>query len=140
MPDLLLQLIVHDRRYDARAERLCHRDNDAGKSARACLHEKRVARLDISLHAQKQICRAVDLGKRRRLRKAKTLRNGHQKPFRNCRVLGVAAASEKRADLIPHMPLSLLPDGVSDRLNHARSLQTEPVRPAGRRRILPRAL
>lgn len=64
----------------------------------------------------------------------------HEQPFRNGYIFGVSAASKQRADLVSDVPFALFLDPTADRLDDARSFQSEIIRPTGRGRILSGAL
>ena len=140
MLDLLLQLVIHDGRNNARAKGFRHRDDHTGETACTRLHEKRVAGFDSALQTQEQVSGTIDLRQCRSLHHGQTLGDRHEQTFRNSYIFGVSAAAEQRADLVSDVPFALFFDLAADCLDDARSFQSEIIRPTGRGRILSGAL
>ena len=102
----------------------------------SCLHEQGVPRLELALHKQEQVRRAEGLRKGGRFHHGKPLGHRHQHAGRHGHVLRVSAAAQQRAHFVAHVPFALGLRLLTQCANHACGLQSEPVRPAGRRRVL----
>ena len=125
-----------DRRHHLAAQGLHQLDRRHAETTRSGLDQNSLPRLQAALDAQVQIRRGERFGDGGGFNHGQAFRHGQDQLHRYRNAFGIPAAAEQCADLVTGFPAAVR-RGLGD---DARHFQPHPLRPAWRRRVVPRTL